>query len=536
MPLKRLVFFISFLFFLTISIIFSIFFLKLSEINYINLKINEIEASAQLIKNKVEETDTFFLKNLHEVFLNLVPSLPSYYYFIIFDKDKKVIAYFPTYFQVDYNFLEKVPFGKENLLVDRKNYTITYFTNLKIDENKYMLALEADLSILKELNSNIIKFNLYMIPIYFILSLIFSLIISKSLEKRQKIIRDFAVKVSLGNLNYNVSYKYKDEFEDVFLSIKIMKNNLIKLLEESKFQRENIEKILKSLPFTILTIDEKNNINLINNEYNLPILEIKEKILNGRYQKSSHQKNEELIEYKDKKFKIIRINTALTNIKLLVIILDYTEIYEIEDLKIKILRDLSHDLRTPLAITKSMIASINTQDKETEEKVKSSILYLDKLTKLINRYLNFSKLKLKKLKPNFTEVSIEEVINLVNDNAQLFSTNIIVNYPEKLEQKYFNIDIELFQQMISNIIDNANKKSNQVIIEFNSLEEFFIISIKNEAEEKDYIIIDEILNKSKETKGLGLNIIKEISILNNTPIKVEYDGKWLIFNILLRYS
>jgi len=351
------------------------------------------------------------------------------------------------------------------------------------------------------------------------------------LEKRQRIIRDFAVKVSLGNLNYNPSYTYKDEFEDIFLSIKIMRNNLIKLIEESKIQQKNLETILNSLPFTILTIDNQNNIKFVNNEYGFSLDEIR-KFLNfwdnGFF--------EDLLEHKDKKFKIISIETNLQNIKRLVIILDYTEIYEIEKLKIKVLRDLSHDLRTPLAIAKSIISNIKPFDSQTEEQINKSIAYLDKLTQLINRYLNFSKLKLRKIKPNFSKVSIEELVNLINDNSQLFSTNIVVNYPSNLVEKYTTIDIELFQQMLSNIIDNASKKADKVIVDFELSDNHFIVFIKNQAKMEDYILVNEILKKSKETKGLGLNIIREISVLNNTPIEVEYDNGLIIFKVFLHVS
>ncbi|MFN4220307.1 MAG: hypothetical protein ACK4GJ_05245, partial [bacterium] len=170
--------------------------------------------------------------------------------------------------------------------------------------------------------------------------------------------------------------------------------------------------------------------------------------------------------------------------------------------------------------------------------------YIDKMNQMINKYLNYSKIKLRKISINPTNLTNEEILEILNDTITFFDCNIEMEIPQpeneflkfKNLNKYVELDVKLFQQMIFNILDNACKNSSKVKILLNFQKEGIQIIIKNETNFENYQLVKDIFNEIKETKGLGLNIIKEISIINQTPVEISYENNYLLFTINLKYA
>lgn len=538
MSLKTISFILSFAFFILLSIFLSIFFVNFSTKYYVEFKKNEILSYGQLIKNTLENLDISIFERSY--IFNVLPSLPEYVYFIIFDDKYNVILYFPYYFEVDLDFLRKNELGKENLITDSKEYLITYFLDAKIQDKTYHLAIEMDLKLIKEFRNSLGKLLIFFLPFYVLFSFIFSFFISNIIQKRLNLIRDFAVKVALGNIRYDSNYPYKDELEDVFKSIRIMKNNLIKLIyeiEEAKkkieISKEKLQNILGSIPFTVLLIDAENNIKIFNNHYMLDLEEIKQ------------YTTEDIVAIGQKKFKILKIKLEK---ELLIIFVDFTEVYKIEELRIKFLSEISHDLRTPLTVIKSIISNLkdisNSKENKEElsEKIDKAINYIDKINQMISKYLNYSKIKLRKIGINPIRLSLEEILEMINDTIAFFDCNIEMEFSQRnvenefLKNKHIELDVKLFQQMIFNLLDNACKNSSKTKIILNFQKEKMQIIVKNEANFEAYKLVKDIFNEIKETKGLGLNIIKEISQINQTPIEISYENNYLLFIVNMRYA
>lgn len=66
-------------------------------------------------------------------------------------------------------------------------------------------------------------------------------------------------------------------------------------------------------------------------------------------------------------------------------------------------------------------------------------------------------------------------------------------------------------------------------------EQHLEIIIKNSCSYEDYQLVKDIFYKMKDTKGLGLNIIKEISLINDTPIEISYENHEISFLISINY-
>ncbi|MCX7759201.1 MAG: hypothetical protein N2169_06315, partial [bacterium] len=151
------------------------------------------------------------------------------------------------------------------------------------------------------------------------------------------------------------------------------------------------------------------------------------------------------------------------------------------------------------------------------------------------KYLNYSKIKLRKIKINTTNIPINELIELINDSITFFPSNITIEIPSNTPARYVSIDIELFQQMFFNIIDNAVKNSKLAKIELLFFNNHLEIIVKNDSKFEEFNLIKDIFYGLKDTKGLGLNIIKEISIINKTPIDISYENGNVVFKISINY-
>ncbi|MEN3014972.1 MAG: histidine kinase dimerization/phospho-acceptor domain-containing protein [bacterium] len=505
MSIRAISFVFSFIFSLFLSLLMLFIFLSISTGYYVEIKKREIESYGQLLKSNLENTNISSLSV--DYIISVMPYLPEYSYFIIFDKSYNVLFYFPYYFEVDDEFVKQYRFGNDKTIVDWKNFIITYFCLVYMNGKDFGLALEIDLGSIREFRKNIVKVYFLLLPVYIIVSILFSLLVSGLIQSRLSLVSKFSTEVASGNFTYDIDYTYKDELLKVFKSVKIMKNNLINLL--------------KSLPFSVFLLKdsraELKSVKFFNNPYDLDISYVLDNL------------EKEILDYKDRKFRVIRVEIEQD---LLIIVIDFTEIYEVEKIKIKFLSEISHDLRTPIAVVKSILSNV-----EQTSEIANAIKYLDKINQMVNRYLNFAKIKLRKISVNKSLVTIEEIITLIQDTILLFSPKIEFEEPKVMNRdRKVEVDVELFQQMFFNVLDNATKNSDDVkinLIESDSSKVFVIV--KNRADYEKYKSVKDIFSGLKDTKGLGINIIKEISVINSTPTEIFYENGYLGVKIVLNY-
>lgn len=171
---------------------------------------------------------------------------------------------------------------------------------------------------------------------------------------------------------------------------------------------------------------------------------------------------------------------ALTNISLIglltiVLILGVWIVYrnikkevEIAQIKSDFVSNVSHELRTPLSLISMFSETLEMDRIKTEEKRKEyySIISQEanRLSKIVNSILNFSKMEAGKRQYNFVE-------SYLNDVAE----NVYRSYKFHLEQKGFTfniskdetipiikIDEEAVSEAIVNLVDNAVKYSNSI--------------------------------------------------------------------------
>ncbi|MFT6865277.1 MAG: two-component system phosphate regulon sensor histidine kinase PhoR [Cyclobacteriaceae bacterium] len=191
--------------------------------------------------------------------------------------------------------------------------------------------------------------------------------------------------------------------------------------------------------------------------------------------------------------------------------------------------NVSHELRTPLALI-SMFAetlSLNRVKSEEQKKEYINIIYREtaRLTNMVNRILNFSRIEANEREYQFSSFDVNELIKkLITDYAyhleqQGFKYQL--NFPH--EAVMLNADHEAVYEAIVNLVDNAMKYSldvKELTIALKADTDYVKISIQDKGQgipkDKQGDIFDKFFRVTQDDlytvkgTGLGLSIVKHI--------------------------
>jgi signal transduction histidine kinase len=525
--MKKIVSFYIAMLVIIFLILNNFFVVKFWEFYFVESKKKEIKYIANNILDVLKNNTGQNLENIDKNYLiYLFSNLPEYTYFIVYDKDYRIIIYYPVFFNVDYNFLKSITFNQEKLVF--QDYILTYF----LPFNNYMLAIEMNLSFIKEIRKDLIYMAIFIILLSFPFSYLLSILIFNLIEKRINIIKEFVFNVSLGKFDYNIDYKYNDELKDIFIKIKLMKEYLVKYINEIEQNKKILEEIFNNVPFFVIILDSYDKIIYLNKPLNQDLKEFFLKNLTD-----IELNNDKIIKYDKSYFKMVVFENNLNRIG---IFIDITDFYNLSELKDKALAMVSHDLRTPIASIKANLQFLLTKNLENDikNKINSILIELERINYMIHRYLDYSRIKLGKKIAKMEVIKLIDFVNFVNDfvNFLEYSENIDFNNEaifenienkQELKNKNILIDLELFKQLLSNLLDNAYKYSfnKKVLLDLSFNENELLIKIGNLANLENYNIISEIIKANNDlylSKGkLGLLIAKEIANILNIKIQIE---------------
>lgn len=214
---------------------------------------------------------------------------------------------------------------------------------------------------------------------------------------------------------------------------------------------------------------------------------------------------------------------------------------------------VSHELRTPLTsirgFAQTMLASWDKLDDESKKKFIQIIeQQSNRLINLVENMLSVNKLQ--SVKDNFVYKSadantlIEPIVHIIKHQYpnHNFETNYNKNIPKIL------VDIDKFQQIMTNLIENAAKYSNEgtkvtVKTDFSCCSDYVSIKITDEGvgiKEEDFEKIftkfsrlDNPLTRKVQGSGLGLYITKTLVKKMNGEINVKSSENGTSFEVLL---
>ncbi len=215
------------------------------------------------------------------------------------------------------------------------------------------------------------------------------------------------------------------------------------------------------------------------------------------------------------------------------------QLQSVERLRKELIANVSHDLRTPLAIMQGYIETLIIKAKTINEEKREKYLKIvfdssKKLGLLIKQLFEYSKLEANEIQPE------KEAFNLAD-----LTQDIFIKYQILAQEKNISIhshipneiplvfaDLGLVERAIQNLMDNAIKFTPQggsINIELKTHDENIEVSISDSGpgipkEEQAYIF--ERYHKSVHSHqknngaGLGLAIVKKILEIHNSSIHV----------------
>jgi signal transduction histidine kinase len=219
------------------------------------------------------------------------------------------------------------------------------------------------------------------------------------------------------------------------------------------------------------------------------------------------------------------------------------EIKKVDVLRRELIANVSHDLRSPIAVIHGYVETYMMKQHSIDEAEKK--IYLEaiihnteKLNKMVNDLFDLSKLEAKQITPQKEPVLMHEVLLELCQQSTLLAEKRNIRFRSLIPEKQLpvSVDIQLVNRAIQNVIDNAIKYADdggEVTVSAKMEAGNYLISVENTGDgidAKDLPFIFERYYKgskvgSVQSTGLGLTIAQKIVALHGGIISVESTKK-----------
>lgn len=229
---------------------------------------------------------------------------------------------------------------------------------------------------------------------------------------------------------------------------------------------------------------------------------------------------------------------------------------QVENLRRELIANVSHDLRTPIAIIRGYVETLQIKEETiTAEERKRYINTVresaEKLEKLVNELFELSKLEANQVKAKKEPFIISELVSDISNKYQLIAKtkNITIDTVLSKELPPVFADISLIERVMQNLIDNAMKytpEGGKIIIKtLKNSDGNVEVTVSDNGmgiPENEREQIFERYYKAnnytdlKNSTGLGLAIAKKILDLHNSTLDLisrENFGSSFIFRLPL---
>ncbi|MGH2574866.1 MAG: ATP-binding protein [Ignavibacteria bacterium] len=415
----------------------------------------------------------------------------------------------------------------------------------------------------------IITVGLFILIIASLLGIAISRKISTPLMEMKKSAESFAS----GDFEKKIYPSKVGELKSLSDSLNLMAEDLDEKIKTISEQRNIRQTVLESMREGVIAVDYNERILLINKTAE-SILDIKEKNIKGKtlqevvriydiqkfFKKVLTEKNPQETELiiKEENDKILQLSgTPLyesedTEIGVLVVLNDVTELKHLDNLKRDFVANVSHELKTPITTIKGFIETLRegalNEPKNARRFLEIVSKHTDRLNVIIEDLLSLSRLEQKSsvMDIKFIAEQIKTIINSVIDDFELKARdkNIKINL-ECENNLTVKVNRPLIEEAVGNLLDNAIKYSDKksgILISSYVDDEFLTISVKDEgpgiSDEhltrlfERFYRVDKARSRDAGGTGLGLAIVKHIAQVHGGTASVKSKlGKGSIFTI-----
>ncbi len=451
-------------------------------------------------------------------------------------------------------------------------YSIRYSNTLKTDmlyyahkSEKIIFRLAKPLTEIEESLSKLRSMTLFISFLALFISVIISIINTKRITKPIRETLDFADDFSNGEYSKRILNYSDDEIGTLQRALNKLADIIVEKMNNLILEQKKLNVTIETIQDGISVIDDKKKIIIANRAFN-SFLDIKiqsnekmyyEVIRNRELNMKidyciSHGKSayfeETLLNEKTVDVFINPIKEEKTLKGILVVLHDITERKKLDRLKTDLVGNISHELKTPIAIMKGYLETISDSLDNTElvkEFINKAIINADRQNSIVNDML---KLNLLETAPDFPieKINIKDIIEGCIDLLSLKAVDKEIVFKINLEAVNHEIESNKFlaEEVFFNIIDNAisyNREEGDINISAENSNGKTKISIANTGIGIPKDSIERIferfyrVNKSRSRStggtGLGLSIVKHVAGFLNWDIHVTSDEKETVFII-----
>lgn len=210
----------------------------------------------------------------------------------------------------------------------------------------------------------------------------------------------------------------------------------------------------------------------------------------------------------------------------------------VENLRKELIANVSHDLRTPLAVVRGYIETLSIKKEQLSEEDRQNYVAItldgiDKLEKLVNDLFELSKLEAEQVQLRKEPFSLSELVQDVVFKYQLIAQEKGIDLKLQLPEDHSIVmaDIALIERVLQNLIDNALKftpKGGKIEVKIQKESNRVMVYVNDNGpgipEEEIPFIFDRYHKAqhsgNKAGSGLGLAIVKKILELHDTAISL----------------
>ncbi len=237
---------------------------------------------------------------------------------------------------------------------------------------------------------------------------------------------------------------------------------------------------------------------------------------------------------------LIVILIVLLSIGVWIVFRNIKKEIELAQIKSDFVSNVSHELRTPLALISMFSETLELGRVKSEERKKEYYTIIsqetNRLGRIVNKILNFSKMEAGKRTYHFENTNINEVLENIFKTYKFHLENNGFKFELETSDnvKNFNCDSEAIAEAIINLIDNATKyseKEKYVKIKSELKQNNIVITVEDHGIgiapedqkrifEKFFRVSSGLVHNTKGT-GLGLTLVKHIIQAHKGTISIE---------------
>ncbi len=392
-----------------------------------------------------------------------------------------------------------------------------------------------------------------------------------------------ATKIARGDFSHEITVQGDNEigrlaklFNYMTLELRRLdRMNLAKIIEEKR----KLETIIKNIADGVIVTDPRLNVSVLNDAirtwYNLQDVNVNSKPLADYIEEpkllqlindASTKKRKVLpgVEIAVKpegewKTRILQGRAARVFqddgvlIGVVTILRDVTQQKEIDKMKTELVSMVAHELRSPLTSISGFSELLLDDDltrEQSEEYARIILTEASRLSDLINKFLDISRIESGRIQPKKSDVDLNETVAIVVGNNSYLAgkKSIQVEVHETLDNAIVYADSGMMEQVFLNLFSNAIKYSHEntrIDIVIKTTSQKVIVEVHDQGFgiprealakifDKFYRVTDDQNVREATGSGLGLSLVKQIVDMHSGNMEVDSEvGKGSVFSVII---